>query len=61
MPLGNLLPNTIQCLEQVSRESSEDILFLGLEAKVRLHGNQRMVIISTPLREGYIRDWSTQS
>ena len=26
MPLVSLLPNTIWCLEQISRESSEDII-----------------------------------
>lgn len=30
MPLGNPLPNTIQHLEQVSRESLEDMIFLGI-------------------------------
>ena len=30
MPLGNLLPSTIRRLEQVSKESSEDMIFLGL-------------------------------
>ena len=30
MPLGNPLPNTIRRLEQVSRESLEDMIFLGI-------------------------------
>ena len=30
MPLGNLLLSTFQRLEQVSKESSEDMIFLGL-------------------------------
>ena len=30
MPLGNPLPNTIRRLEQVSTESSEDMIFLGI-------------------------------
>ena len=30
MPLGNSLPNTIRHLEQVSKESSEDMIFLGI-------------------------------
>ena len=30
MPLGNLLPNTIRHLEQVSRESSKDMIFLRI-------------------------------
>ena len=29
VPLGNPLPNTIQRLEQVSRESSENMIYLG--------------------------------
>ena len=30
MSLGNPLPNTIWCLEQVPREFSEDMIFLGI-------------------------------
>ena len=33
MPLGNPLPNTIQRLEQVSRESSKDMIFLGIRGE----------------------------
>ena len=29
VPLGNPLPNTIRRLEQVSRESSENMIYLG--------------------------------
>ena len=30
MPLGNPLPSTIQCQEQVLREFIEDMIFLGI-------------------------------